>query len=749
MTGRFVAHASMLVAVVATGAASAAGQDRIPRTPWGAPDLQGVWDYRTITPLERPRDLADREFLTEEEAATRNEEAAAREARLAAREARRTEIDPSGNVDRGVDGAPGSYNTFWFDRGTSVIATNRTSLVVDPPDGRLPPLTEEAERRRAAIAELRQGIPNHEPTPGGWVEDLGPDGLQARCITGFNAGPPMTPGAYNNNMQLFQTPDTVVILNEMVHTVRVVPLDGRPHTPLRQLAGDSRGRWDGDTLVVTTTNFLPRDELPRRWLHGGAPADRAVCPRVRRRPALSCHRRRSVDVHPALDLRGPDAAEPGADLRVTPATRGTTGCTTSWLVRPGETRSPTTRSGSHHPVPTRTSCSGCRRLALPFLVAVVGLALGPAAHAQDAPDAQGPGSVRAASLGATIGLGSDQRALIDGPAPPVPPAIVARDEQGRSTVRAVPLAEGLRLDGRLDEPVYREVPPLTGFVQQMPDEGAPASEATEAWVMFDDDALYVGARLFDSAPPSEWVANEMRRDTAPLRDNDSFWVALDTFYDRRNAVTFHTNPIGGIGDFAITNEGNPNSDWNPIWDVRTGRFEGGWTVEMEIPFKSLRYRPGPTQLWGIQLRRNVQRRNELIYFSPVPIAAGRGAIFRVSDYATLVGVQIPAGGNTVELKPYGIAGLSTDLTATPPVRNDGDGDVGVDAKYGITQNLTADLTYNTDFAQVEVDEQQVNLTRFSLFFPEKRDFFLEGRGIFDFARRHQHQSAEQRAAPTR
>ena len=157
---------------------------------------------------------------------------------------------------------------------------------------------------------------------------------------------------------------------------------------------------------------------------------------------------------------------------------------------------------------------------------------------------------------------------------------------------------------------------------------------------------------------------------------------------------------------------------------------------MEIPFKSLRYRPGPSQIWGVQLRRNVRRKNEWNYITPLPISAGSGpgGIFRVSDAATLVGLDAPSGSKNLEVKPYGIGGVSTNLAASPPTRNDGDGTGGLDVKYGVTQNLTADFTLNTDFAQVEVDEQQVNLTRFNLFFPEKREFFLEGRGIFDFAR---------------
>ena len=314
------------------------------------------------------------------------------------------------------------------------------------------------------------------------------------------------------------------------------------------------------------------------------------------------------------------------------------------------------------------------------------------------------------------------------------PGLPTLDDRGRATIRAIKLVDGIRLDGQLDEPVYQAVPPITGFIQQLPDEGAPATEKTEVWIMFDDANIYVGGRAWDSAPPSEWVANEMQRDTRQLRDNDSFWVVFDTFHDRRNGVAFYTNPLAAIGDFAITNEGNPNGDWNPVWDVRTGRFEGGWTVEMEIPFKSLRYRPGPAQIWGVQLRRNIRHKNEINLLTAVPIAAGRRGVFRLSEAATLVGLEVPRAHNNLDIKPYGIAGLTTDVDASPPTRNAGDGDVGLDVKYGITQNLTADLTYNTDFAQVEVDEQQVNLTRFSTFFPEKREFFLEGRGIFEFAR---------------
>jgi hypothetical protein len=210
-----------------------------PRTPWGAPDLQGIWDFRTVTPLERPKDLAGKEVLTDQEAAEFETQAAVRNDR--------DRNVPAGNV--------GDYNQFWYDRGTQVAESRRTSLIVDPPDGSIPALTPEAQKKREAAAEARRGIGGDVPTPGGWVHDLGPGGLRVRCILGFNSGPPMTPSAYNNNVQLFQTPGYVVLLNEMIHDARIIPLDGRPHGNLRQWAGDSRGRWQGDTLVVDTINF--------------------------------------------------------------------------------------------------------------------------------------------------------------------------------------------------------------------------------------------------------------------------------------------------------------------------------------------------------------------------------------------------------------------------------------------------------------------------------------------------------------
>jgi len=322
--------------------------------------------------------------------------------------------------------------------------------------------------------------------------------------------------------------------------------------------------------------------------------------------------------------------------------------------------------------------------------------------------------------------------LIDGPPPPEMPDLIARDADGRVTMRAVRLSESWSLDGSLDEEVYNQVAPVSGFIQQLPDEGDPATEKTEVWVFFDQDNVYIASRLWDSAPEAEWIANDMRRDSFQIIDNDTFSVAFDTFYDRRNGVAFMVNPIEGFFDYEISDEGTMvNSDWNPVWDVKTSRFDGGWTVEMEIPFKSLRYRQGEAQVWGVQFGRRVRRKNESSHLTPVSISAGPG-MFRLSAAGTLVGMEVPASNTRFDIKPYGIGSAATDLTADPVFKNRGDGDWGVDAKWGVTQNLTADFTYNTDFAQVEVDEQQVNLTRFSLFFPEKREFFLESRGIFDF-----------------
>lgn len=317
------------------------------------------------------------------------------------------------------------------------------------------------------------------------------------------------------------------------------------------------------------------------------------------------------------------------------------------------------------------------------------------------------------------------------PPPPEPPAVIARDDQGNVTLRATRLNEPLTLDGRLEEPVYRQVPSMAGFLQQEPHEGEPATERTEVWVFYDSENVYVSSRLWDSHP-ERMVVSEMRRDNRGIGDNENFAVILDTFHDRRNGFVFTTNPLGALWDGQVTDENNLNGDWNTVWHVKTSRFSEGWAVEIAIPFKSLRYKAGTSQIWGVNFRRIVKWKNERSYLTPIAAAYRRQGLWKLSSAATIFGIEPPSSSMNLEVKPYATSELRTDREADPVVSNDFNGDGGFDVKYGLTQGLIADFTYNTDFAQVEEDDQQVNLTRFSLFFPEKRDFFLEGQGIFAF-----------------
>ncbi len=246
MSHRYFATLCVVIAVVTLTPLGVTAQTEMPsetpRTAWGQPDLHGIWDFRSITPLQRPEELSDTEFLTEEEAASLEQATVDREEQLLLRPARRTQAGQS--VDRGEDGALGAYNDFWLDRGTTTIGSRRTSLIVDPPNGRMPSLTPHAEQRATARREYRRDHPADS-----W-EDRG---LNDRCL--FTTGLPIVPSAYNNNVHLFQTPDHLVMLIEMTHTLRVVPLDGRPHGTLPQFVGESRGHWEGETLVVETRNF--------------------------------------------------------------------------------------------------------------------------------------------------------------------------------------------------------------------------------------------------------------------------------------------------------------------------------------------------------------------------------------------------------------------------------------------------------------------------------------------------------------
>jgi hypothetical protein len=332
---------------------------------------------------------------------------------------------------------------------------------------------------------------------------------------------------------------------------------------------------------------------------------------------------------------------------------------------------------------------------------------------------------------ATSAAGQSSGAAANGGTAPPPPSLV-RDAEGRATMRATRVTGEFTLDGRLDEEMYALIPPASDFIQQDPREGEPATVKTDVWVFFDDRNLYVAARCWDENP-ERILANELRRDHINIYNNDNFAMGLDTFYDRRNGYLFQTNAIGGVGDGYMTDEKEHNRDWSTVWDTKSRIDERGWTVEMAIPFKSLRYQSAGPQTWGILFRRILRGSgNEHSFLTQIPAAAGGGGIYRMSHAATLVGVEAPARSRNLEIKPYAISSVLTDRTTTPGVNNDPAGDFGVDVKYGLTRGLTADFTYNTDFAQVEDDVQQVNLTRFSQFFPEKREFFLEGQGIFAF-----------------
>ena len=307
--------------------------------------------------------------------------------------------------------------------------------------------------------------------------------------------------------------------------------------------------------------------------------------------------------------------------------------------------------------------------------------------------------------------------------------MMVREPSGKVTVRATHLTAPVTFDGAVDEAMYRVTEPFTDFVQQEPNEGALATERTEAWIFFDEKYIYVAAKLYETHPEHR-VANDMRRDAQNLYNNDHLAVMFDTFNDHRNAYGFSTNRLGALFDFYATNE-QPSSNWNGLWESRARDFDGGWSVEMRIPFRSIRVKD-QSEVWGVNLRRMVRWKNETSFLSAVPRSWGRRALNKVSNAATLLDIVPPTAGLNLDVKPYTLGSLLTNRSATPAIANKRDGNAGADLKWGITPLIVADLTYRTDFAQVEDDDSQVNLTRFSLFFPEKREFFLEGQDAFAF-----------------
>jgi hypothetical protein len=312
---------------------------------------------------------------------------------------------------------------------------------------------------------------------------------------------------------------------------------------------------------------------------------------------------------------------------------------------------------------------------------------------------------------------------------------------GGPTATAVRAAAIPVLDGEvLDDEAWRHAPPADGFLQVQPDEGRPASERTEVRLVFSDDTLFVGVVCYDREPGAI-IVSDARRDS-PLIETDSFTIIFDTYRDRQNGFVFGTNPAGIEYDGQVTNEGQGggglsgaqmqttgagggfNVNWDGAWQVRARITERGWSAEFAIPFKTLRFPAGADQVWGVNFQRNIRRRNERAFWAPIP---RQYDLYRLSLAGQLSGLQVPVLRN-LKVTPYVLG----NALASGPKPVDGVllGDVGGDVKYTVTPSLALDGTINTDFAQVEVDEQQVNLDRFNLFFPEKRPFFLENAGFF-------------------
>ena len=306
-------------------------------------------------------------------------------------------------------------------------------------------------------------------------------------------------------------------------------------------------------------------------------------------------------------------------------------------------------------------------------------------------------------------------------AAPVDPMALPRPSLAvRATTGAI------TVDGRLDEPAWQSADSTVGpFWLNVPVQGVPQSNRTVVRVLQDADALYFGAVLYD-ARPDAIVSSGLQQDFPPV-DGDMFAVMLDTYHDRTNGYVFGVNPAGAIWDAQSFNDSRDvEGSWEGVTEAHTARFEGGWSVELRIPFTTVRYRPSAEpQTWGLNIMRRLKHRNEDAMWAPLP---RQFRPYKFSVAGTLTGVRVTRPARNLGVKPYVLA----NTTAGAEVDGATTGAVGVDAKWGITPRLTLDATVNTDFSQVEVDQQQVNLTRFSLFFPEKRDFFLENQGTFAF-----------------
>jgi hypothetical protein len=287
----------------------------------------------------------------------------------------------------------------------------------------------------------------------------------------------------------------------------------------------------------------------------------------------------------------------------------------------------------------------------------------------------------------------------------------------RRRVTAIHIAEPIVVDGHLDEAAWREAAPADHFVQQQPHEGEPSSEASEVRFLYDADTLCVGGLFHDAAGDAPPITDTLKRDFTGY-DGDVVALVVDTFLDGRNAFTFATNPGGASSDGQTHDDGRQlNQDWNGVWTVRTGRVDGGWTMEMAIPFRTLRFPRHASQRWGLNIVRVLRRRNEIAVWSPVPRQFTER---KVSLAGLLDGIGVVRPGRSLRLKPALVGAVQDGR---------GRSDAGVDLKYG-WRDLTWDATIRADYSQVEVDEEQINLSRVSPILPEKREFFLENQGAF-------------------
>jgi hypothetical protein len=301
-------------------------------------------------------------------------------------------------------------------------------------------------------------------------------------------------------------------------------------------------------------------------------------------------------------------------------------------------------------------------------------------------------------------------------------------QSGKRMVVAERLLEGERvvLDGRLDEAFWQRAVPASDFIMQEPTLGGTPTERTEVRIMFDRDNLYMGVTAFDSEP-NRLMGNTMKRDEF-LSADDRFMWTIDTFLDQQTGYFFEMNPSGLMADAVMGPGMTNNREWDGIWDARARRSEIGWTLEIVIPFRTLNFDPD-APAWGINFQRTVRRKNEESLWTGHERNQG---LRRMNNAGLLVGIQDVSQGRGLDIRPYAVARASEAPGRVPAAGRSSDGDVGLDLYYNITPFLRANLTINTDFAETEVDQRQLNLTRFPLLFPEKRGFFLEGGTFFDF-----------------